>query len=116
VRAESSSHRETVKGHIALNPGAARAADERSDSSIDDAKLPLTARELEILRLVASGSSNAGGVARQLWITEQTVKFHLRNIYRKLDVANRTEASHFAHINGLVSRGFEAKPELPVAS
>lgn len=107
--------RETVAGHIALNSGAARSADDRSDSSIDAAELPLTARELEILRLVASGSSN-GGVARQLWVTEQTVKFHLRNIYRKLDVANRTEASHFAHINGLVSRGFQTKPELPVAS
>jgi DNA-binding CsgD family transcriptional regulator len=63
--------------------------------------LPLTGRELEILQLVASGSTN-GDVARRLWVTEQTVKFHLRNIYRKLDVANRTQASHFAHVNGLV--------------
>jgi hypothetical protein len=37
-----------------------------------------------------------------LWVTEQTVKFHLRNIYRKLDVANRTQASRFAYVNGLV--------------
>jgi hypothetical protein len=42
-------------------------------------------------------------VARSLWVTEATVKFHLRNIYRKLDVTNRTEASHLAHVNGLVS-------------
>ena len=53
----------------------------------------LTPRELEILRLVAAGASN-GHIARQLWVTEQTVKFHLSNVYRKLGVANRTEASH----------------------
>ena len=56
----------------------------------------LTARELEILRLVASGSSNRR-IAQRLWVTEQTVKFHLSNVYRKLGVANRTEASHVAH-------------------
>ncbi|CAN5146810.1 hypothetical protein BH20ACT16_BH20ACT16_07160 [soil metagenome] len=38
-----------------------------------------------------------------LWVTEQTVKFHLSNTYRKLGVANRTEASHYAHINNLVA-------------
>jgi DNA-binding CsgD family transcriptional regulator len=37
-----------------------------------------------------------------LWVTEQTVKFHLSNIYRKLDVANRTEASRWAQRNGLL--------------
>ncbi len=62
----------------------------------------LTPRELEILRLVAEGHSN-GQLARMLWVTEQTVKFHLSNIYRKLGVANRTEASRWAHVNGLVS-------------
>src|SRR5215211_934332 len=51
----------------------------------------LTRRELEILKLVAEGHSNAA-LARMLWVTEQTVKFHLSNIYRKLDVTNRTEA------------------------
>jgi DNA-binding CsgD family transcriptional regulator len=61
----------------------------------------LTRRELEILRLVAEGHSNAQ-VARMLWVTEQTVKFHLSNIYRKLDVANRTEASRWAQRNGLL--------------
>jgi DNA-binding NarL/FixJ family response regulator len=60
----------------------------------------LTPRELEILRLVAAGASNAG-IARQLWVTEQTIKFHLSNVYRKLEVSNRTEASHYAHVNGL---------------
>ena len=34
-----------------------------------------------------------------LWLTEQTVKFHLRNVFRKLDVANRVEASSWAHLH-----------------
>ena len=63
----------------------------------------LTRRELEILRLVAEGHSNAQ-LARMLWVTEQTVKFHLSNIYRKLDVANRTEASRWAQVHGLLDR------------
>ena len=63
----------------------------------------LTRREVEILRLVAEGRSNSQ-VARLLWVTEQTVKFHLSNVYRKLDVANRTEASRWAHSHGLLSQ------------
>jgi DNA-binding NarL/FixJ family response regulator len=62
---------------------------------------PLTERELEILRLVAQGYTN-GRIARELWVTEQTVKFHLSNTYRKLGVANRTEASRYAHLNDLM--------------
>jgi DNA-binding NarL/FixJ family response regulator len=61
----------------------------------------LTNRELEILKLVAGGASN-GSIAGDLWVTEQTVKFHLSNIYRKLGVANRTEAANFAHTQGLL--------------
>jgi DNA-binding NarL/FixJ family response regulator len=63
---------------------------------------PLTTRELEILRLAAQGQTN-GQIARALWVTEQTVKFHLSNTYRKLGVANRTEASRYAHLNDLVA-------------
>jgi len=62
----------------------------------------LTPRELEILRLVSEGHSNAQ-VARTLWVTEQTVKFHLSNIYRKLDVGNRTEASRWAQLHGVLT-------------
>jgi DNA-binding NarL/FixJ family response regulator len=62
----------------------------------------LTRRELEILRLVADGKTNAD-VAGTLWVTEETVKFHLSNTYRKIGVSNRTEASRWAHVNGLLS-------------
>jgi DNA-binding NarL/FixJ family response regulator len=71
-------------------------------SAVDGEPAPeLTKRELEILRLVAEGHSNAQ-LARMLWVTEQTVKFHLSNIYRKLDVANRTEASRWAQVHDLL--------------
>jgi DNA-binding NarL/FixJ family response regulator len=65
------------------------------------ADCPLTLREKEILGLVAEGNTN-GQIARLLWVTEQTVKFHLSNTYRKLGVSNRTEASHYAHLNNLM--------------
>ena len=76
----------------------------------------LTRRELEILRLVAEGHSNAQ-LARMLWVTEQTVKFHLSNIYRKLDVANRTEASRWAQLHGLLDgRSMAGTPGLLTAT
>ena len=55
----------------------------------------LSDRELEILQLLVDGRSNAQ-LARMLWVTEQTVKFHLSNIYRKLGVSSRAEASRMA--------------------
>lgn len=90
--------RETIDGHIVHRPPTSAPSSVPSCPGDD---LPLTARELEILQLVASGATN-GVIAGRLWVTEQTVKFHLRNVYRKLGVANRTEASHFAHLKGLV--------------
>jgi DNA-binding NarL/FixJ family response regulator len=75
----------------------------------------LTARELEILRLVAAGMSN-NRIAAQLWVAEQTVKFHLSNIYRKLGLANRTEASHYAHTHGLLAQPGRGDATLPVAA
>ena len=42
-------------------------------------------------------------LAKMLWVTEQTIKFHLSNIYRKLGVANRTEAARWAQLHGLLN-------------
>jgi DNA-binding NarL/FixJ family response regulator len=61
----------------------------------------LTERELAILKAVARGLSNQA-IGKELWVTEQTVKFHLTNIYRKLNLANRTEAARYAYQHGLV--------------
>jgi DNA-binding NarL/FixJ family response regulator len=54
-------------------------------------RIPLTPREIEVLALVARGSSNAD-VARRLFRTEATVKVHMKNILQKLGAADRTEA------------------------
>jgi DNA-binding NarL/FixJ family response regulator len=61
----------------------------------------LTQREIELLRLMAEGLSNKG-IAQQLSISENTVKYHVRNILQKLDVHNRTEAIAYAMRAGLL--------------
>ncbi len=62
----------------------------------------LTARELEILEAVARGLSNRA-VGEELFLSDQTVKFHLTKIFRKLRVTNRTEATRKAYEFGLVA-------------
>jgi DNA-binding NarL/FixJ family response regulator len=98
--------RETLSGHIVHGPANIGAGTEIPKAQPEEHSL-LTQRELEILRWVASGATN-GEIARHLWITPQTVKFHVSNIYRKLNVANRTEACHYAHVNDLVAPGESA--------
>ncbi len=61
----------------------------------------LTDREVEVLRLVARGSSNPE-IATTLVLSEKTVARHLSNIFTKLDVGSRTAAAAFAFDNGLV--------------
>jgi DNA-binding NarL/FixJ family response regulator len=61
----------------------------------------LTPSELAVLRAAAQGLPNKQ-IAAQLSVTQQTVKFHLTKIYRKLGVANRTEAAQYAYRHGLV--------------
>jgi DNA-binding NarL/FixJ family response regulator len=61
----------------------------------------LTDREREILAAVMRGLSNKA-ISQEFWVTEQTVKFHLSNVYRKLGVPNRTAAARFAHEHGLI--------------
>lgn len=62
----------------------------------------LTARELEVLRLLARGLRNKE-IAARLVVSERTVNFHLANIYAKLQVSGRTEALSKAHEQGLLS-------------
>ncbi|MEO5576921.1 MAG: response regulator transcription factor [Gaiellaceae bacterium] len=61
----------------------------------------LSQREAAVLEAVAQGLSNRE-IGCRLWISEQTVKFHLRNVYRKLDISSRTEAARYAYHTGRV--------------
>jgi DNA-binding NarL/FixJ family response regulator len=64
----------------------------------------LTARELEVLRLVATGRSNRE-IAGDLVISEKTVARHVANIFTKLGVSSRSAATAFAYAHDLASTG-----------
>jgi DNA-binding NarL/FixJ family response regulator len=81
-------------------PDAARLeklAGKKTAKSVD----PLTARELQVLRLVASGSTNRG-IAGKLGISEKTVARHLSNMFVKLDLTSRAAATAYAYQHALV--------------
>jgi DNA-binding CsgD family transcriptional regulator len=61
----------------------------------------LTERELQVLRLVASGKSNKA-IAAELFLSEKTIDRHLSNIFGKIDVSSRTAATAFAYSHKLL--------------
>ena len=70
------------------------------DAADEGALADLTARERQILRLIAHGRSNKD-IGASLGITERTVKTHVSNIFAKLQLSDRTQAAIFAHKKGL---------------
>jgi DNA-binding NarL/FixJ family response regulator len=87
--------------HQIMNGTVFRAAELAQLEAADPIRsLGLTEREGSILAALARGLSN-DAIAKELWITNQTVKFHVRNIYRKLGVSNRTEAARYAYQHSL---------------
>ncbi|KQS10162.1 response regulator transcription factor [Curtobacterium sp. MCLR17_007] len=89
--------RAAAAGESALAPVIASRLMERVRSP----RVSLSARELEVLRLVASGASN-GDVAASLHITDATVKTHLVHVFSKLGVSSRTAAVSAARSLGLL--------------
>jgi DNA-binding NarL/FixJ family response regulator len=84
----------TGRAEAAPDEGAATVADELE-------RLGLTAREAEVLRLVADGLSNSQ-IAEELFISRKTASVHVSNILSKLGVATRVEAAALAHRRGLI--------------
>ena len=64
----------------------------------------LTPRELDVLRYVATGMTNQE-IATKLFLSENTVKYHVHSILDKLEFSDRREASQFAQEHGLVKKG-----------
>jgi DNA-binding NarL/FixJ family response regulator len=89
--------RETVRTLVTRVRAVDRAAAEQASSDAP----ALTARELEVLRLVADGADNAA-IGRQLSISRHTVKHYVTNIFQKLGVGSRVEAAVYAVRTGLV--------------
>jgi len=100
---ESSSERELSAARAAFRQLGAVPMADLASSLLAPASLPggLTAREVEVLRLVASGRSNPQ-IAAELVLSEKTVARHLSNIFGKLDVGSRTAAAAYAFERGLV--------------
>lgn len=67
----------------------------------DALNAPLTPREIEVLQLLATGLSNKA-IARQLHLSEHTVKFHISSIFTKLNATSRTEAVTVGMRQGLI--------------
>ena len=98
-----------ANGSALLGPGVTRRllerfADEDASGDAAEAVARLTEREREILRLLASGLSNAE-LAQQLVVSETTVKTHVSNVLRKLGVRDRVQAVIVAYDAGLVRPG-----------
>ena len=87
--------REVMMGGSPLDPRAARALVTSHRGSTTVVPSPLSEREQEVLSMVGDGLPNKA-IARQLGITERTVKAHLTNIFLRLGVKDRTQAALWA--------------------
>ena len=91
-----------LRSALSGGPFAVWGAEVPQDAAPTGGVAALSEREKVVLEAVARGLSNRE-IGRELWISEQTVKFHLRNLYRKLGVSSRTEAARFAYRTGVVA-------------
>ena len=92
--------KQALAGELPLSPKIAKLVLQQF-STPDPKDMPITPREVEVLRLVATGLSTPE-LAKLLSLSKYTVEDHLKNIYRKLNINNRSEAVNAAHKLGLV--------------
>ena len=96
-----SAMRAAARGQMILHPSVAARLVRGVDHPSEDWLADLTERELDVLGLIARGMSNKG-IAKELFISEGTVKSHVSNILSKLHLAHRTQAALYALKRGLV--------------
>jgi DNA-binding NarL/FixJ family response regulator len=100
-----------MRGEVGLTPVLAdkilREFARSNETTPSQAPSELTPREVEVLELVAKGSTNAE-IAQLLGVSENTVKFHMKNILQKLHVRNRAEVVAYALRSGLIQLPPEA--------
>ena len=101
--------RVVAEGGALFAPSVTQRLIEEFAKRVDPAERPaglelLTARELEVLRLVAKGRSNAE-IAAELVISEHTTKTHVASVLQKLDLRNRVQAVVFAYESGVAQPG-----------
>jgi DNA-binding NarL/FixJ family response regulator len=95
--------RAAARGEAVLSPSVASRVLGQMRASAEPAEEPLSKREVEVLELVARGSTNREAAAR-LFISEATVKTHLLHIYAKLGVNDRAAAVAEAFERGVLTR------------
>jgi DNA-binding NarL/FixJ family response regulator len=96
--------RSTSRGESVLPPAIASVVVKRLSGEVDgEGKAGLTAREMEVLRLVARGFTN-DQTAQALHLSRRTVEAHLTHIYNKLNVSSRTEAALLAMRKGWLGK------------
>jgi DNA-binding NarL/FixJ family response regulator len=92
--ADTTQGRGSRSGHDSSDGHAPKASDFLSGR-------PLSGREAQVLRLLAEGKNNVE-IARELFISRQTVKKHVSSIFAKLETDNRVQAAVYAVRNGIV--------------
>ena len=97
----------TISTELGMSPLTERVVALQERAASQPAKAPaypdgLTQREVEVLRLVASGKTSAE-IAADLVLSRRTVERHISNIYSKTQARSRAEATAFAFTHGLVS-------------
>ena len=92
---------------VVLGMPHSRFASPKASTTRDDDPDALTAREMEVLEWMVQGVTSNRALARQLGVSENTVKFHVRNILDKFHLHNRAQVVSYALRHGIV----EAKPD-----
>jgi non-specific serine/threonine protein kinase len=87
--------------HSLANPESARQTPQEPEGPAEQPASPLSAREREVLRLVAQGRSNKA-IGRQLFLSPNTVNYHLKSVFNKLGVDTRAQAVAVAAQHGLL--------------